>query len=207
MSIIVKKVQVPSNIASEFEDLHGVSRDLEMARELCLIARDLGNDDANQGIAVDGLLSAALIRYMRCFSSGVRSSLKSEDLEKLGAEIAEAHNFLKDFRDKHLAHSVNHYEDCYANVDLHINDGSLEKIYGLLPGSSRVILNNGNGFALLTLIDKMIWLVVEKKRAAEIAVVDKLNSLGDEVVLNFKPRQPKEINPSEIRTSRKKSSK
>lgn len=161
MSVMVKKVQAPSNIASEFEDLHGISRDLEMARKLCLIAKDLGNDDANKEVAVDGLLSAALIRYMRCFSSGVRSHLKSEDMEELGDEVIEAHNFLKDFRDKHLAHSVNHYEDCYANVDLHFNDGLLEKIYGLLLDSSRAILNNGNEFALLTLIDKMIWLVVK----------------------------------------------
>lgn len=204
MPIIVKKVQVPSNIASEFEDLHGVSRDLEMARKLCLIAKDLGNDDANQGIAVDGLLSAALIRYMRCFSSGVRKSLKSEDVEKLGAEVVEAHDFLKGFRDKHLAHSVNHYEDCFANVDLRINDGSLEKIYGLLPGSSRVILSNDNGSALLMLIDMMICLVVEKKCTAENAVVDVLNSLGNEVVLNFQPRQSKEISPSKIGASRKK---
>lgn len=204
MSILVKTVQVPSDLAGEFEDLHGVSRDLEMARRLCLIAEGFGKDDVNQGVAVDGLLSAALIRYMRCFSSGVRSPLRSDDLSKFGAEIVETHSFLKDYRDKHLAHSINNYEDCYANVDLHINNGSLEKIYGLLPGSSRVILHNGNGSALLALIDEVISLVVEKKYAAEIAVVDKLNSLDSETIFSFKPRKPKEINPSKIRANRKK---
>ncbi|MER6663197.1 hypothetical protein ABT256_01505 [Amycolatopsis japonica] len=73
-----------------------------------------GDDpQGDSGIVIRGLWAAALVAYKRCFSDGKRSFLSDTDVESLPlqGEVVEWHRFLKQMRDKHIAHSVNPFEE------------------------------------------------------------------------------------------------
>lgn len=59
----------------------------------------------------DAFSTAILVRYSRAFSSGVRKGLGDEALATLSSEQRQNHERLRAFRDKHIAHSVNAFED------------------------------------------------------------------------------------------------
>jgi len=59
----------------------------------------------------DAFSTAILIRYSRAFSSGVRRGLGEEALSILSPEQRANHERIRAFRDKHVAHSVNAFED------------------------------------------------------------------------------------------------
>ena len=60
---------------------------------------------------VDPLSTAVLVRYSRLFVTGVRARLGEEALQTLSGPQREKHIRLRAFRDKHIAHSVNAFED------------------------------------------------------------------------------------------------
>lgn len=202
-----KKVEISSPVVSKLADLWGIYRDLEMALKLCAIAKKLGRDDENQGLAVDGLLSAALMKYMRCFKPGLRDGLALEDLEGDGGlsdDFLVVHKHFKNYRDKHLAHSVNHYENCYINADVRVVEGVLQPIEDLLPASERVILSNENGYALEQLIHQVINIVVVKRHAEYPIALDAVNALGADVIRKFEAHVPTKIDADKIHASRVK---
>ncbi len=110
--------------AEEAEDLHGIYRDLEFARDAVetlngmMESSDAGKPEGEDTRVVErGLYTAALIAYARCFGkpgrkrSGKRTLLDSErvfvgDLEGW----KRLHKHFINVRDKHLAHSVNPFE-------------------------------------------------------------------------------------------------
>lgn len=53
------------------------------------------------------LWNAALVAYVRAFSGGVRKFDLKRFLAPLGPEAAKAHQYFKNTRNKHVAHSVN----------------------------------------------------------------------------------------------------
>ncbi len=66
----------------------------------------------------EALSTAACISYARCFSSGVRQSLDSDLLNTADVELKKLHNFVLNFRDKHIAHSVNSFEENLVTVHI-----------------------------------------------------------------------------------------
>ncbi|MFV1977223.1 MAG: hypothetical protein ACC651_15890 [Candidatus Scalindua sp.] len=59
----------------------------------------------------DPLSTAVLVRYSRPFVSGVRARLREDALQHLSAAQRQKHDQLRAFRDKHIAHSVNGFEE------------------------------------------------------------------------------------------------
>ena len=68
----------------------------------------------------EALSTAACVSYSRCFVSGVREPLKPTLLEQLSPGHRALHEFLFDLRNKHIAHSVNAFEENI--ITLHIRD-------------------------------------------------------------------------------------
>ena len=60
---------------------------------------------------VEPLSIAATVMYSRPFSGGVRHRLGEEDLKILSSEQRASHHYLRAYRDKHVAHSVNAFEE------------------------------------------------------------------------------------------------
>lgn len=83
--------------------------------------------------------SAAVIAYARCFSGGKRYSLPKSTLLKAPSELRDFHGYVLDVRDKHIAHSVNVFEENRLIVDIEFNGGHAERIANVHVEPSRMI--------------------------------------------------------------------
>jgi hypothetical protein len=85
------------------------------------------------------LSTTVCVAYARCFKSGIRNSLRDEDLNSEDHELQELHSFLLDLRDKHVAHSVNPFER--NQVTVHIDDHftSSQEIVSVTPSHTRAV--------------------------------------------------------------------
>jgi hypothetical protein len=86
--------------------LHDLGFVVDAAKRLVAMMRDKENDP----VANTALYTAALVTYIRCFTSGKRIPLAPEIFKDLPGEPLVVHQQLKDTRDKHVAHSVNAFE-------------------------------------------------------------------------------------------------
>lgn len=99
--------------AALLADLTGIEQDLAFVAEICrrLEAMPLEKFD---GSLAEALTTAAVIRYGRCFGTGVRTqgSRKLEEVVAgLPVELQERHERFLALRNRHLAHSVNAFEE------------------------------------------------------------------------------------------------
>ena len=95
----------------DLADLTGVRFDLDTAREFALKLLSLICSSPPDYSLSDPLSTAILVRYSRAFLSGVRKPLGDEALQILTDEQRNQHEYLKDLRSKHIAHSVNCFEE------------------------------------------------------------------------------------------------
>lgn len=112
-SIVPAKLS--SSAARTFAALHLILGDLEFAEECLKAADKLGIPD-NSNLHSKALIFSGVVAYARCFKSGVREhKLIPGDLTAKGAPFDhDIHHYLVDLRDKHVAHSVNDFEQCDA---------------------------------------------------------------------------------------------
>lgn len=92
-------------------DLASQANDLQATADMC----DLALADLFKGSLVFGLLealtNAAVVRYSRCFASGVRANIPSRVLDGLPESLTKDHEFFVALRNKYIAHSVNAFEE------------------------------------------------------------------------------------------------
>jgi hypothetical protein len=106
--------------ARDAEDLHGIYRDLEFViNSVNYLIGLLNRRSSEQGQPVSvgegsyverALYTAALVTYIRCFTSGKRQLLNPSIFSGEAEYLLEIHNYYKETRDKHIAHSVNAFE-------------------------------------------------------------------------------------------------
>lgn len=91
-------------------DIHGWLQDISSTREMarCLL-QELTRLEA-EPILVDALSTAALIRYSRCFTTGIRERLDISQLPSATDADREFHKRVRGIRDWHIAHPVNQQE-------------------------------------------------------------------------------------------------
>lgn len=92
-------------------DLTGVQNDLMVTIEYCDLLNEMIQGYPRDYRIEEALSSAILIRYFRSFGKGVRAKIPKSAFEGIGNEILLDHENFKDFRDKHVAHSVNAFEE------------------------------------------------------------------------------------------------
>ncbi|NIH86597.1 hypothetical protein [Amycolatopsis granulosa] len=70
-------------------------------------------EEDHDSLLIRAMWSSALVAYKRCFERGKRTGLTIEDVRSLAlqGEVEGWHQFLLDMRDKHVAHSVNPFEE------------------------------------------------------------------------------------------------
>jgi hypothetical protein len=112
-------------------DLASILRDLQVTVETCKRVVDLLDSEKPDSIEIEGLWSAALIRYIRCFAFGKRYGLNEDVFEGLNGDPIGAHRWYKNMRDKHIAHSVNPYEQVHVGVVLSPEDSKEQKVLGV----------------------------------------------------------------------------
>lgn len=97
--------------ASDLADLTGIRDDLHSARSFAQELKKIFEAERPNWGLVDPLSTAILVRYSRPFMTGVRKRLNKEALRALSGPQQQKHDRLRAFRDKHIAHSVNEFEE------------------------------------------------------------------------------------------------
>lgn len=104
-------VEIDLPEARDLADLTGIQMDLMAARDFALMLKKVFESERPKWDLVDPLSTAILVRYSRPFVTGVRARLGEDALQKLSGPQREKHRRLRAFRDKHIAHSVNAFEE------------------------------------------------------------------------------------------------
>lgn len=97
-------------IASRHSDIHGWLQDIHSARDLArrlIKEAESGNPDLD---LLDALSTTSLIRYSRCFTTGIRERLDIARLPSATDLDVALHKRLRGIRDWHIAHPVNQQE-------------------------------------------------------------------------------------------------
>jgi hypothetical protein len=103
-----RKLNLPES--QLFSDLFGVMRDLESVVEFCQRLCAAYDADPRDLYLIDALSTATVVRYCRCFETGVRAKLARECIAAIDPRFVDFHDYLFALRQKHLVHSVNEFE-------------------------------------------------------------------------------------------------
>ncbi len=118
--------------AKRLGDIASILRDLQTVVEMCKRVAALLESKSQDHTLIDALWSMSLVRYVRCFNTGKRYGLKVDELFKdLKGDPIGAHQFYKNMRDKHAAHSVNPYEQMHVGLILSPPDSEKQEVVGV----------------------------------------------------------------------------
>ena len=87
------------SLAGITNDLQACLSSLEQLSKVLLIDTEI----------TDAFLTRALVRYARCFKTGIRTVKATDLTSSFTSEDLVSHQFFLDYRDKHIAHSVNDF--------------------------------------------------------------------------------------------------
>lgn len=108
--------------AKDLADLNAIVQDLKFTIDtLERLELIVGKDN----LLMKTLWSSALISYRRCFNSGKRFGLTEKIFKDLKGEPIKAHQYFISQSNKHIAHSVNPFEQIV--IDLQLTDPKKEK--------------------------------------------------------------------------------
>ena len=145
-----KQFKLIASYESILTDLDSVQKWLKV------IIRIQENDpDLKDSTVLSGLFIAILITYARCFTSGKREILQPEEIYNgLKGDPLGLHRYLIDMRNKHIAHSVNSFEQ--IQIGVFISDK--KEIFALGKLHSKLIALSKKDF------QQIFWLESEAKK-------------------------------------------
>lgn len=168
--------------AKRLNDLQSFAQDLERARRFCDAYLLMSKDDKRgypSGPPADALLIAVVVTYARMFTTGVRKSEMWEIAQNVyDAKQLERHQYLKDLRDKHIAHSVNDFEDSTTTVSVRLDGDAIEVMgigsagyhtYGIGPGVLQSVPE------MLNALEAGLKKEIESESAKVLAIVKKMS--------------------------------
>ena len=121
-------------------DLEGTKSDLEIACEFAVRLIDvISSPGAGTYVDVEALAIATIIRYARAFKGGIRKIDKPALLADLPSDILETHETILAWCDKHIAHSVNDFEEALIQARYCLENVNEEGITQVTVTRSRVI--------------------------------------------------------------------
>lgn len=198
-----RAVEVKLPEAAVLADLYSVRYDLEIATHLSKVARKMGAMRPHDSLAVEGLVTAALIRYCRCFSTNVRLGFRRVDIEGLDAETLRQHDYFKTLRNKFVAHSANPFEENWVTATASERDGVRYPVNSVAHGSHRMLLSTGEARALGALIKQVRYIVDARIKAEEERLLEVIRELPLDVLHNSDLRMPARFTLADVGRNRK----
>ena len=193
----IKKLEIPLSHERfkglrRLADLKSVTFELGLCVSLC---EEVLNRRDENSLVIDGLVTAGLVRYVRCFQpNGIRYSLSKDDISSLTSEERQTHEYFCALRNKHISHSVNHYENCYISLDVSFINGTPAGIYNVLPESERVVLNRENAWALKSVAERVIECIRPKYEKELEQAQNEASFISEEEI--FKLKEHKRLVPN-----------
>ena len=150
--------------------------------------------DKQDSILINGIWTAAIIQYCRCFTSGERKGLTDNIFAQMSDGAEEFHEYVKAMRDKFFAYSVNPFEGCETIVVF--NDDNSLKDFGVGYGNVAKLQSTKEGLGNLSKLYKDLRNII-KTKCDEISI-----QLKEEI----KKLSPEEINKLTVQESCKTNS-
>lgn len=150
--------------AKKLADLGAIAQDLGFTMKTCSRLKKLLKEKSQDSLLIESMWTVALIRYARCFATGKRFGLSESILDGLQGEPHKVHKMYIDLRNKHIAHSVNPFEQMAVGLILSSQNSSQRKILGVATMSMRHISPDAKGVHQLGLLAKVLL-----KKVCEIA--------------------------------------
>lgn len=178
-------VEIDFPQATDLADLTGIKVDLETARDFARkLKKEFESEKPNWAL-VDLLSTAILVRYSRPFVTGVRSRLGDEAIQRLSGPQREKHARLRAFRDKHISHSVNAFEDNQPVARYWEERVKEEGITSIECNHSRVMgLSLGDVEAVIELTTEMLVYVDTRLKEEKAKVLEIVRKIPLETVLS-----------------------
>jgi hypothetical protein len=104
--------------ATRLADLVSVLDDLTYCADCCVRLEGILKDGPEDVLLQRALWISALVAYARCFASGVRVGIAPDVYREVDGDPLSAHQAHMDMRNKHIAHSVNAFEQVKVGVVL-----------------------------------------------------------------------------------------
>lgn len=150
--------------ARQLASLESISVDLQAVLEYCDRLDQLRGQKLDSQLW-EALGAAAVVRYARCFSPGARDELEHAMLDRAPAELKLSHKYFIAVRSKHVAHSVNEFEENDVTVTIRQDGESLE-IQGIGSHHGRVA---GLAFQDVDRLRELCnWVLQETRQAAAV---------------------------------------
>lgn len=124
--------------AKELADYASIYQDLAYVVDALKRLKNLIEENSKDNILMQSLWTAALIGYARCFSSGKRFGLKESIFEKIPYNHEsedtpiKVHQLYIDLRNKHIAHSVNPFEQIKVGLVLSEINSPKREVQGVV---------------------------------------------------------------------------
>jgi hypothetical protein len=158
--------------AQVLADQTAVIQDLQFVMESCrrLLAELARPESERDAVVPVALWSAALVSYARCFSSGQRFGLTTEDLLSLPlqGEVLKFHKWVIEERNRHTRHSADPFEVARVGVTLATRDGAKRQVKGITVLATRHVLVDDTGVRQLGgLASELAKQTAERARAQQ----------------------------------------
>jgi len=153
--LITKRYE--SALAGQFADLQSIRRDLNRTIEMLnlLVPEFNKPDDQQNSVLIEGLWSAGLVNYARCFAEGKRWKLDESTIFVGLPEIAlSTHKWALGMRNKLIAHSVNPFEECMTHIA--VDESDMPKSWGIGFFLAILVHQKKEGAANLVLLCELL---------------------------------------------------
>lgn len=145
----------------------------------------------------EGLVTAAVVKYGRCFTKGVRLSLKLEELAELDSDNAAAHDYFMALRNKFIAHAVNAFEETYVTASAREKDGEQLPITSVHAGQHRMLLTAETAESLGRLVSNVKAIIKRRVALEERKLLTFIQSLPLETIHCGDLHTPRNIQPNQ----------
>jgi len=134
-------VQVKYREARELASWISIFQDMSFTVDSLIRLIQLLHNKNDDSILINGLFISALISYGRCFTHGKRQRLSEDIFRTLPGEgdPVACHRFYKNMRDKHIAHSVNPFEQVKIGLILSNPESNQRKVEGIAHLSTKLV--------------------------------------------------------------------
>ena len=149
------EARVTADLMSYFQDLAFTIDALDRLQQMI-------NDNVQDSVLSGSLWIAALVSYARCFSTGKRFGLSGEMFQSIEGGL-ECHEYYMNLRNKHIAHSVNPFEQVVVGLMLSPPSNAEKKVEGISVLSQRLLHLDSEGIQNLRRLSLTTLKIVEKQ--------------------------------------------
>ena len=174
--------RVETHEARLLADLAAIVQELGSILKICSRLKETLHDSKEDSILIECLWTTALIKYARCFASGKRFGLDESLFSGLAGDPIGVHRNYIAMRNKHIAHSVNLFEQMEVGLVLSSPDQDKREVVGVATLSMRHIVADVDGVHQLGMLAKVALnkaCMIAKEKEKEILRYGKALPIGE----------------------------